>query len=257
MSSLRSIQQKFASALTVRDSIGIAPLIVKRGISAERRLRIYRNNVRENFIAALAAGFPVLRKLGGEEYFRQMAIAYLGECPSRCGNLFYTGDRLAVFLERHLAGSDYEYFSDVAKLEWLCQESLVAGDTGTLSVAKLMRVDSTDYANLRLQLHPGVRLLRSQYPLMRIWQQNQPGTSADKPIDLSSGRERLLVRCIAAETELRQLAEDEFVFLHALQTRPPLLEALATAMAVNRDFALPEQLRKWVSLNVISDFSIQ
>lgn len=257
MSSLRNIQQQFANALTLHDCHGITPNIVKRGVSAERRMRIYRNNVRENFAAALATGFPVLRKLVGEQYFRQMAIEYQRECPSKSGNLFYTGDRLAAFLDRQLTGSEYEYFGDIARLEWLCQESGIADDPESLSIEMLNRVDEADYARLRLQLHPAARLLRSRYPLMRIWQQNQPGNTVDQPIDLSTGNDRLLIRCVGSETELRQLSDGEFLFLQALQARSSLQEALTSALTVNQDFALSDQLKKWVSLNVISNFSIQ
>ncbi len=63
------------------------------------RLDIYRNNLREGFVKALALGFPVIERLVGAEYFHQLAIELLRAHPSRSGNLHHGGQAV-----RALAG---------------------------------------------------------------------------------------------------------------------------------------------------------
>lgn len=256
MPSLHRIQQSFAASLMRGDDAAITPHLVENGVNAPDRLDIYRNNVRENFRAALAAGFPVLQRLVGDAYFAQMANAYRQKYPSMFGNLNFIGARLSTFLEREMVGTEFEYFGDVAQLEWLCQESASAADAVPFSIAKLACIDAADYLRLHLQLHPGVRLLNSRYPLLQIWYQNQPENDAAGSIDLSSGGDRLLIHCTEDSTELRRLSAGEYAFLEALQSDRPLQSASALALAAQPDFDLTNQLRAWVSLQVISSFLI-
>lgn len=256
MPSLHELQSGFGRALLEGDAAAVRDFIIERGIDASDRLGIYRNNVRENLVAALEAGFPVLLRLAGEAWFRQMAIAYQRACPSSCGNLHYSGLQLAGFLEQRLGGTDYAYFADVARLEWLCQESAVAAEEGPLALHRLASVAPEQVPKLQLGLHPAVRLLESPYPVMRIWQANQPGSAAEQEIDLSSGRDRVLIRSTDGRIELRHLAAGDFAFLDALRMGRTVTDACAGAVAADPGFALAERLRLWVSLNVISRFSL-
>ena len=67
MASLRDLQSAFASAVRFGDAGLVAPFVVDDGIEAERRVGIYANNVRENFLATLEATFPVLVRLAGRD----------------------------------------------------------------------------------------------------------------------------------------------------------------------------------------------
>jgi hypothetical protein len=58
VTSLHHLQQAFASAVRFGDTATIARLVDANGIDPERRVRIYANNVRENFLATLEATYP-------------------------------------------------------------------------------------------------------------------------------------------------------------------------------------------------------
>src|SRR5512145_3363607 len=118
LASLRDLQYAFASAVRSGDGTGVAPFVVANGLAPERRVAIYANNVRENFLGTLEAGFPVLLRLAGRDWFRQTGTAYLRHHPSRSGDLHYVGERFAAFLESELADGPHAYFADVARLEW-------------------------------------------------------------------------------------------------------------------------------------------
>jgi hypothetical protein len=102
-------------------------------------MQIYRNNHRAALLAALAATYPVIARLGGEDWFAQCAAQYLQRFPSRCGDLQFAGDRFAQFLAAGVANTDYAYFADVARLEWAYQEVLTAAEQAPLDPASLDR----------------------------------------------------------------------------------------------------------------------
>src|SRR3569832_2986714 len=65
MSSLREFQRQFVEALFDGSPDG------RSGIE------IYRNNLHEGFLKALALEFPVIQRLVGEAYFRQLVCCFL------------------------------------------------------------------------------------------------------------------------------------------------------------------------------------
>ena len=105
MPSLPELQRAFGAALLLGETADIEPYIVPNGVEPAARLRIYRNNARENFLAALRASFPVLERLVGADYFRQLACDYMQRFPSPSGNLHHTGEQLATYLERRFAAT--------------------------------------------------------------------------------------------------------------------------------------------------------
>src|SRR3954453_14142785 len=82
MPGLRELQLQFVAAMFA-ESDAIQTHVRDDGMSASARLGIYRNNLREGFIKALALGFPVIERLGGTDYFRQLALEFMSAHPSR------------------------------------------------------------------------------------------------------------------------------------------------------------------------------
>ncbi len=90
MPALRELQLAFVAAM-FGESDGVEAHVHNGGMSADARLSIYQNNLREGFIKALALTFPVVERLGGTDYFRQLALEFLAAHPSRSGNLHHIG----------------------------------------------------------------------------------------------------------------------------------------------------------------------
>ena len=98
MLSLRSLQSSFAAHLFEDEPESIIPWIRSDGIDPVARLRIYRNNLHEGFQKTLALEYPVIGRLVGNEYFRQLALAFLACHPSTSGDLHHVGAPFAAFL---------------------------------------------------------------------------------------------------------------------------------------------------------------
>ncbi len=257
---LRELQLRFDSALFNDASDAATPWI--RGctsdsadgaiIDTHSRIAIYRNNLREGFRKALALEFPVIERLVGEDYFRQLALSFLAEHPSRAGDLQPIGESFAHFLHDRFEDTPYAYMTDVATLEWAYQQSLIAADASLFDVATLRDIPPEAYGQLRFSLHPACGLVRSDFPIVRIWAVNQSGATGDEVIDLSSGADFVLIRRAAEGAEMRRVAAADFALLQAFSRQALLSDALEQARVLDPDFDLGEALRRFISLGVLA-----
>lgn len=257
---LRELQWRFDSAVFDDVPDEAAPWI--RGcesdpaegaaIDAYARIAIYRNNLREGFRKALALEFPVIERLVGEDYFRQLALSFLSEHPSRAGDLHPIGAPFAQFLSRRFEDTPYAYLPDVAALEWAYQQSLVAADAPPFDVATLRDIPPEAYGHVLFTLHPACGLLRSPYPVVRIWAVNQPESTDDEVVDLSSGADFVLIRRADEGVEMRRIAAADFAMLDAFSQQAHLAPALEQARAIDPDFDLGAALRRFISLGVLA-----
>jgi hypothetical protein len=256
MPSLRNIQQAFSMALTQGADGTIAPWLDEHTAAGRNALSVYRNNVREGFFGTLATTYPVLHRLVGPDYFRQLATTYQSRYPSQAGNLLYVGRMMPQFLQQEFGGTGFAYFVDVARLEWACQLALVAADSPCLDRSSLLAVDPAAYPMLRFSLHPSVQLLASIYPLFRTWRSNLPHSPDNELIDLNEGGDYLLVRRDVDSAEIRKLDIAQFEFLSALVTGTCLADAVLAAERTGTEFDLGINLEGWVAAGIIVGFSL-
>lgn len=252
---LHELQERFLAALFDGASEAVLPCIHAGELSAAQRVAVYRNNLHEGFTKTLALEFPVIERLIGSDYFRQLALQFLAEHPSHAGDLHHIGTPFPQFLSKLFADSEYAYLPDVAALEWACQETLVCADAAPFDVNALRAISPETYSELRFTLHPACRLVCSSYPIVRIWSTNQPDAEAEV-VDLSSGADRVLVRRGVDGVELHRLPAGEFALLQSLQQRAPLGYALELALAADESFDLGAALRRFVTLGFLTDIHL-
>jgi hypothetical protein len=163
------------------------------GPADDPRWAIYRRAVRANWEGALAAAYPVVKRLVGDECFAGLAAHYARAHPSASGDLNRYGAAFAAFLEGPLPMQALEYLPDVARLEWALHECLHAADAAAFPFEALARVPADRQPKLRLRLAPSVRLLRSRHPVIDIWRANQAGCDGT-PARLKGDEHALVAR---------------------------------------------------------------
>jgi len=183
MPSLRELQLHVMDALLSAGFPPLLKLIAGPHARAERRFSVYANTVQGNFRDALQSTYPAVRRLVGEDYFRQTAREFQRHHPSRSGDLLLCGQGFPNFLTQLHSDDAFSYLADVARLEWLIQESLLAAEHAPLDLASLARVPPAAYDGLRFELHPSLRLFESRYPTLAIWEVNV-GSHASRPARL-------------------------------------------------------------------------
>jgi len=256
MISLRDLQRDFLGyALGDTDS-GERPWIVANGLSVDQRLQIYRNNAVVGFEKAMRATFPALVRLGGVDWFDQMARAYQRANPSRSGDLNDVGGTFAAFLSDHLSGGEYEYFGDVASLEWSYQQCL--GESAVLpeTLDRLAQHLQEDLSQLRFQVAAPTRAIESIYPLFEIWSQNGSDREQSAAIDLRRGASRVLVIRRIDHVEVREVPARVFRLLRAFAAGSTLLEAATAVTDTSFDADFRDALTRLLGLGVLVGFQL-
>ena len=175
------------------------------------RFDVYRASFEANLCNALRDTYPVVNRLVGEGFFGQVARAYLRAQPSCCSDLHEYGAHFATFLAALDSLGDLPYLPDVARLEWLAHQAFHAADAEPLTLATLAGLPYESYGSLCLL--PCVRLMRSEFPVHRIWQVNQESWVGDAAVSLEEGgvhlavsREGLDIVLLPLEAEAHELA---------------------------------------------------
>ncbi|MDW8260680.1 MAG: DNA-binding domain-containing protein, partial [Gammaproteobacteria bacterium] len=217
----------------------------------------YRRNWRENGCRTLQLEFPVIVRLVGADYFRQTACEYLQAHPSRSGDLHHLGRAWPAFLRAKFADSEYAYLADVAVLEWALQEAMIAADdTRRFDPTGLAALAPEVLERLRLAVHPAVRVVSSAYPILRIWEANQPDIADPPLIDLQSGGEHVLIVRPQRASSLLRLDAGAAACLRALSAGEPLGAALDAALAQEPTFDLQAALTRWVDNRILVAWSL-
>lgn len=147
------------------------------GARAARGLEAYRANAEASAERALAANFPTVRALVGEEDFRHLACEHWHAHPPERGDLGEWGNTLPAWLGSHRGLTAWPWLADSAALDLALHLSECAADA-VLDVASLALLESTDPAQLRLQLMPGSALLCSAWPIATIHRAHRLGGEA-------------------------------------------------------------------------------
>ncbi len=198
----------------------------------ERRLAVYRNNVRHALLGVLEAAFPVIQQLIGAECFTATALAFVAKRPPRRPALYGYGRDLPAFLAEFQPLAELPWLVDVARLEWARNEALFAAGREPLTPARLAAVPVADLPGLRLVLHPSARLLESPWPIHAIWDVHQPAGGPLEAVDLGQA-ETVLVWRRDGTVRQRLMTPGEFALLAAFAAEVPL--AGAAEAAIERD----------------------
>jgi len=240
MSSLRDLQRQFVGALF--DELP----------DARTELLIYRNNLHEGFCKALALEFPVIQRLVGADYFRQLGCDFIHAHPSRGGDLHAIGAPFPQYLRDRFAGTEYAYLPDVAELEWAYEQAAIAADAAMFDVRSLAHIAPDSYGELRFSLHPACYLVSSIYPILRIWQVNQADVDADLTVDLSTGPDHIVTRRAGLRVELVRISPGEFRLLQCFARNATLGEALTMLQRDDPAFDLGAALRGLIRLEILN-----
>lgn len=130
-------------------------------------LAVYRNTVIHGAVEALRSNFPVVEQIVGEEMFEGVAVEFSAAQPPRSPILALYGEQFAEWMSQQAWIVDLPYLPDVARVERLHVECLMAADADALAEVP------SDLSQIRLSLHPATRFGWLQTPAMSIWLAHQ------------------------------------------------------------------------------------
>jgi len=253
--SLRELQVHVMDALLGAGLPRATALIAGSPTEAERRFGVYANTVQGNFRDALHSTYPAVRRLVGDDYFRQTAREFQRRHPSRSGDLVHCGQGFSDYLAQLHPDDGFTYLADVARLEWLIQESLLAAEHASLDLESLARVPPAAYDGLRFELHPALRLFESRYPALAIWEVNV-GSDAEPPtLDLRSGADLIAIMRQRLQLQFHRLSAGEHCFLRAFEQGECFSAAVDCGGEADAAFAASAALQRFVAAGAVVAFT--
>jgi hypothetical protein len=254
MPSLRELQQRFADAAFAPH--GTAPEFgVVPPADGAQRIGIYRTALFANYRNALSASYPVVLRLTGAPFFHAAVDVFVRARPSNSGDLNVYGDAFGDFLADYAPAAALPYLPDVARLEWAQDDAHRARDTLPVPesvLATLAAAPADRLPLLRLALEPSCRLIASPFPVLRIWQVNQPGFEGDARVLLDEGGDTLLVRRDVHGVSIERIGAGDFAWLAALSGGAPLGAAIDAAQAADATFDLGAALSAHIAAGTIA-----
>lgn len=254
MQQLADLQRSFAKALLDSDETLLRNEVVSDGISASERIDIYRSNILTTLTNVLESVYPVILRLVGNDYFRQVARGFVGRHPPRQRSLIAYGVEFPRYLATQPSAAAYPYLCDVARLEWACHQAFHAPDAKSSNFARLLDVPAKAWPGARVRLTPSLQLIQSDYPIDRIWRENQPDCLEPSLIELRFEETFTSVARRDVEVQLRSHPAAEFKFISMLKAGNRLQIAYAAAALTDNNLDIEALLRDWIEARLVVGF---
>ena len=220
------------------------------------RFDIYRSSIFSNLRNALRAVYPVVLRLTGNQFFDHAADRFVRESPSNSGDLHHYGNLFPGFLATYAPARELVYLADVARLEWRWHQAFHAANSLSLDLRALAQIPPADYDRLRFHLQPGCRLLSSPYPVLHIWEANQPGSIAVQEINLEEGSDNLIVYQGGFEVKIARLSVGEYAFVDLLGAGDALGTAMLRAIDIEPGIDAGAALKRLAVEGIIGGFLV-
>ncbi len=217
------------------------------GTHALKRFAVYRNNVAHGLSEAMLTGFPVLAKLVGDDFFREMAKVYLRLHPPASPLMMHYGAALPGFLESFPGTLHLRYLPDVARLELALRRAYHAADATPIDPATLTRLDQQALMGARLRMAPACEVLTTKWPAKAIWDFNMKG--GPQP---SGGGEEILISRVGFDPVAEVLPRGGARFVASLLKGRSFGTALGLATADAPDFDLAATLGTLIATHAIT-----
>jgi hypothetical protein len=200
-------------------------------------LRVHRANVLANLEDALAAVYPVTRRIVGEEFFSAAARRHARVIPSTSADIHHYGARFESLLQELPGAAELAYLPPLARLEWAVHLVFHAADQPPITRERARAALEGGEMGFEIGLHPACRLQRACFAVQRIWESHQ-GPDDPPPLALGVEETRLLVARRGEAIRIEALPEYEYALLCGLEQAEPFDCALARAACLTGADAL-------------------
>lgn len=217
---LKALQNELLDYLILQKENQALEYIVEHKLSAKQALNVYRHSLLGNHLGAMQEIYCVCLRLVGEAFFTFAFERFFSESKHAHYDISQFGEDFPEFLRGFPPAQSIPYLGDVAQLEWSCHLAALGERYPSFDFQALSKVSEKDQALLCFDLPPNSTLLASNYPILAIWQNNQPDAQ-EKIISLKEGGDYLLIWRQGLDLTIERLGEmDWFCLNHFLHRRP-------------------------------------
>ena len=256
MPELLAVQSDFAAAL--RDAGRTAQAgrwLAGDAGHVDRRVAIYRANMVAAADKALSAAYPVIRQVVDDEFFHGLAREHQRATPSASGDLNEFGAGFAEFVAGFEHTRSLPYLRDLARLEWAAHRAYGAADAPAWDAAVLGAVEPGAQSGIRFEWSPGLAVIDSAWPIVRIWTIHQPGYAGEFSVDWDRSETALVARDGFAVT-VDECGDADAAFLAASLAGACLGDAAAATLQQHAEFDLGALLGRALAARLICGLTL-
>lgn len=225
------------------------------GLALHPRFGVYRNNVGASLANALRVRYPMVAELIGRHAFADLAGRQVARALPVSPVLIDYGADFPGLIAASGDPRHPPFLADLARLESLWWQAYHAADAVPAAAERFGRFDPADFAVLRLKFLPSAALLRSRWPVGRIWERLHAGQGPG--VDVTPEEQTILVWRPDAEVLVRSIDQASAELLAALMADSPLAEAVEAVAGRFSDFDLARQLQMLIASRLVADIVVE
>lgn len=238
MSALHEWQRGVASAL-LGEGDEVAVTLRQGTITAEALLQIYRNHFILSLCDALAATYPAVAAMVGEEYFAAAARGFVLATPLAQGALQDYGEGFDGWLASLPTAAHLPWLVELARFEWMRERCVLRPyDDRVFVPDQLAGLDPALMGRVRLLLPHDLCLFRAETPVEALWAmalgQGQAPDELAQPcwLALRKGRDHRVMGVSLTQAQWQLLAQIQAgaTLDHLAEGQTHLLATLATLL---------------------------
>jgi Putative DNA-binding domain len=212
-----------------------------------------RTGIGAFLIRALAARYPVVRRLIGDDSFLDAARRLVAMQPPRLPIVQHFGETFPQYLRSLGEAASFEYVADIAELESARARAYHSADARPLDGQVFQHLSTVCFYERGLILHPSVALVVSRFPIVTIWRANQTD-AGNSILDLWRPEAALVARPFL-DVAVLPLPAGGHVFMNALLGGWTIGAAAASATDDDREFDLDANLTILAEANIVVAFN--
>ncbi|OUS27454.1 hypothetical protein A9R01_14310 ['Osedax' symbiont bacterium Rs2_46_30_T18] len=166
---LADLQAQFSRHL-LHQPVDLSALNITGPLPVEQLMSLYRNNFYVSLTDYLKGCFPSVFALVGEEFFEQLAKAFIIQRPLVNANIELYGAGFSPFIDSVEQTRELPYLAGVAALDWGFDRAKAVVEIASFPFAELGLLSEQQQSKLRFQIPAETLLIASDYPLLSIWQ---------------------------------------------------------------------------------------
>ncbi len=223
------------------------------------RLDIYAIGYLSRIVEAMAGDMETVSRALGEAKFHRLVDDYLRSFPSKTFTVCDIGAHLSQFIRASAWNEQYPFLADLARLDWLAQQSYFADDSKPFDTNSLNSRTPEDWNTAIFLLAPSVGLVASDWSLSRIWGKREYCSQTIREQVKASPEKIMVYRDGEFDVCLELLDEISYSFISQLKAGKSLLEATEFLTLVSKfnvdqvQQCFCESLGPWVAQGIISD----
>ena len=249
MNGLAASQESLAVALF--DPLARVPAAIA-DVNLRARPDFHHAGISAFLIRAMAARYPVVRRLIGDDSFLDVARRFIAMQLPRLPIVPHFGEAFPRYLRSLGDAASFEYVADIAELEAARTRAYHSADARPLDARAFSFLSTVCFNECSLIFHPSVALVTSRFPIVTIWRANQ--TDAGSSIFDRWRPEAALITRPFLHVDVLPLSASGHAFMDALLSGWTIGAAAASARDDDPGFDLDANLTIVAEANIVVAF---